>query len=261
MKELKLIQEFESVFIEAGKLAMQLQKGTLVTQKHNSGYQEVDILTEADLIVQEYILKRLAKSDLVDLELVAEENTPTVSKFSSLADLVMTIDPIDGTSLYVKGRRMYSIIVSMHDKKKPLYSFVYFPEVDWGVKLVEDDCHFFGEQPSFDKIESKSKIIVYSKGNPAKQLSNIYDRMLKDGYVFVRKKELTDEAGSTALFLLGLVDGIYVEDGSAVDCLVGWHYGITQNYFVYTDIDLSKTAKNSEYGGDEYAGIYLVVNK
>ena len=108
------------------------------------------------------------------------------------------------------------------------------------------------------------KTIVYSfygsKGNPIDSISEQSAKLLKEGYVFRNKKEITDEAGSTTLFLLGIVDGYFVGNGSAVDCLVALHYALAQGFEVYQNIDLSKTVPSALSGGsDEYRGNYLVI--
>jgi len=62
------------------------------------------------------------------------------------------------------------------------------------------------------------------------------------------------------LFLLGLADGFFIEDGSAVDCLVAWHHALAKGYTVIENMNLTKTQKSTIFGGsEEYRGYYLVV--
>lgn len=259
MKEIEIIQQFENTFIEAGKMAVKLRNDVVIEQKHNSGIKDIDIVTSSDLAVQEFVLGKLAESELKCCEIVAEEDTPSKKLFTKSSNLVITIDPIDGTALYASGKKMYSIIITVHDKKRPIYTFCYFPEVKWGVKIIYDQCQFFGNKPKIIHNTVLPKTIVYSKGNPMNCIPGQSAQFLKEGYVFRNKKEITDEAGSTALFLLGIVDGYFVENGSAVDCLVGLHYALARGFKIYQNIDLTKTVSSMLGGGDEYRGNYLVI--
>jgi len=259
MKEIEIIQQFEDVFIEAGKLAVKLRNDAVIEQKHNSGIEDIDIVTSADLAVQEFVLRKLAVSELKHCEIVVEEDTPSKNLFAKSSDLVITIDPIDGTKLYASGKKMYSIIITVHNKKRPIYTFCYFPEVKWGIKIVHDQCQFFGNKPEIIHHTILPKTVVYSFYNPIDCIPGQTAKLLKKGYVFRNKKEITDEAGSTALFLLGIVDGYFVENGSAVDCLVGLHYALARGFEVYQNIDLTKTVPSIiSDGNDEYKGNYLV---
>jgi len=260
MKEIKIIQQFEDVFIEAGKLAVKLRNDAVVKQKHNTGINDIDIVTSSDLAVQEFVLQKLVKSELKHCEIVAEEDTHSKNLFAKSSDHVITIDPIDGTNLYVSGKKMYSIIITIHNKKRPIYTFCYFPEVKWGIKIVYDRYQFFGNKPEIIHNKVLPKTVVYSFYNPVDCIPEQSAKLLKKGYVFRNKKEINDDAGSTALFLLGIVDGYFVENGSAVDCLVGLHYALARGFEVYQNIDLTKTVPSIISGGnDEYRGNYLVI--
>ncbi len=70
-------------------------------------------LTEAVLRVQEEILQALLQ-DFPDCSLAAEEDTPSVSLFSSEAPATVIIDPIDGTlRSYLEGAGPYAVIVGL----------------------------------------------------------------------------------------------------------------------------------------------------
>jgi hypothetical protein len=84
--------------------------------------------------------------------------------------------------------------------------------------------------------------------------------MRKKGYRFVDKKMISKETGMTYQFLVGAIDGIYVENGSAVDCLVGLHYGLVNEYEIHRNLDLAKPVIGS-LGSEVYKGYYLVVRK
>lgn len=84
--------------------------------------------------------------------------------------------------------------------------------------------------------------------------------MVDEGYTFRTRQELGNGIGASLSFLLGLTDGYFYNDGSAVDCLVGLHFGLAKNYKIYRTMDISE-AKHSDYSGatDEYKGYYLII--
>ena len=265
MNEIDLIQTFEKDFVEAGKLAMRLRKNATVEDKFNSGIKDIDIVTSSDLAVQEFILKKLSSSELKNCEIVAEENTPSKNLFAKSSDLVITVDPIDGTMFYATDKKMYSIIVTLHNKKEPLYTFDYFPEMDWGTKIIKDRCEFLGDKPDLLNGKSAPKTIVYSgygsKGNPEKCLPDLYEKLIGEGYQFIQKRQINGDLGMTAQFISGSVDGYFIENGSAVDCLVALHFALANNYKIYQDLDISKTVPSIQGGSEEYKGYYLVLKK
>lgn len=259
-----MIQQFEPVFIEAGKLASKLREKAAVHYKATSGIEEIDIVTSADLAVQELILEKLAQSDLKNCELLAEEDTPSVKLFAKSADLVLTLDPIDGTKSYADGKRMYLLIITLHDKEKPIYTFDYFPELDWGIKIVGKENKFFGQTPQFKVYPHSNKMIIkYFHKSPVTLESRdpkLAKKLSADGYKLVGRQEISDEAGATMLFVLGFADGYFMTNGSATDALVALHYGTANGYKIFRDLDLSKTIAPSIPGGnDEYEGWYLVI--
>jgi fructose-1,6-bisphosphatase/inositol monophosphatase family enzyme len=262
MQELDLIQKFEPVFIEAANLAASLKQSAVANQKLSSGVADIDIVTNADMEVQEFILKKLAESSLSKCEIVAEENTPSKGLFSKDSNLVITLDPIDGTMLYTQGKTTYSLIVTLHDKKRPLYTFDYYPELNWGIKILNDKYEFIGNLPKFENFRFPKAITysAYGSNNPEKNIPELFREFTQKGYTFVDKKSLNTGVGATGQFILGIVDGIYMENGSAVDCLAGLHFAIANNFEIYQDIDIIKPV-TSEKGNEEYSGYYLAIRR
>src|SRR5258708_28849689 len=86
MKQLPLIeilQKLQPTFIKAGELACKMQKGVHHHNKFNSGNHAADIVTEADLAVQELLLGAISKTDLINCQLLGEEDTPLTKKFNN----------------------------------------------------------------------------------------------------------------------------------------------------------------------------------
>jgi len=259
---LHLIQKFEKTFIQAGELAVKLRSEVKSNNKFATGHQEVDIVTSADLAVQEYILQELAKSELKELELVGEEEMASRKLFANKSDLVLTVDPIDGTSFYASGKKMYSVIISIHNKHRPIYTFAYWPEVKWGVKIVEDRLEWIGKKPEFN-IAKHPHTICYSPYfdfDPARQMPEIFKQLSGEGFKFINKKEISEDVGGTALFLLGYADGYCSFNASPVDCLVSMHFGMANGYKVHKNLNLSTLVPSKYEGGiGHYEGWYVVV--
>lgn len=264
-KEIDLIQQFEPVFIEAAEMAAKLKKDAVSKHKLSTGNVEVDIVTSADLAVQEFVLQKLVKSDLKNCELIAEEDTPSRYLFAKSSNLVLTIDPIDGTAIYAQGKKMYSIVITIHDKKRPIYTFDYFPEIKWGVKIVYDKCEFIGNKPKLTHKKLPLKTIIYSfynsKERTIENSSKMASELVKNGYAFRYKKDFSDEVGGTAMFILGIADGFFTENGSAVDTLVSLHYALSQDLLVYQDINIEKPIISTQFNGHKiYPGGYLAIH-
>lgn len=270
MKILEEIQKFEKDFIAAGRLASKMCHKAQVGFKTKTGFYELDVVTTADIAVQKFILERLSKSkELRKCQLLAEENTKFQEGFAKESDLVLTLDPIDGTYLFANGKKMWKVIIGIHDKKRPIYTFCYFPEYDWAVKMVNDECTYIGKRPNIElKSPIPSKTIVYGVYGkvvgPEKLFPNQYSTLLKQGYSFLERKEISNEPSTTGQFLI-LADkfaGLIMSGtmGSAVDILVGLHFGLSNSYEVVNGMDISKPINNSD-GVGNYKGYYLVLKK
>lgn len=264
MEMLEIIQSLESVFIEAGKLASRLRDKAEIKNKYESGVKEIDIVTSSDLVVQEFVLQKMLETDLAKCELVAEEDTPSRDKFTKSSDLVVTLDPIDGTHDYATGKKLYSVIVTLHDKKLPIYTFVYYPEVDWGFKILTNKIEFFGSEPKGEiTATNPEKVIGYTnyKGStdPKKSIPALCEKLTKEGYGFKQKEELGKIFGPVLFFVTGVTGGIFIENPSAVDGLVCLHYGLAKGYKIYNHIDISVPRPSELCGSNEYKGYYIVL--
>src|SRR3989344_5446151 len=146
-KYIDILIELEPVFKKAGQVALELRKTAKMSNKFRSGISMLDMVTDADLAVQEAILNEMAKTKLRECKVVAEENTPSVSKFKGTNNLTVTIDPIDGTFIYTSGGRFFSVIICLNDGKSLLYTYVYYPVVDWVRRITRNSVEDFGILP------------------------------------------------------------------------------------------------------------------
>jgi fructose-1,6-bisphosphatase/inositol monophosphatase family enzyme len=264
MDKNEIIQELiklEPVFIKAGDLAAKLQKNAESQNKFNTGAEAYDIVTEADFEVQEEILGIMAKTALRQCRLLAEEDTPSTKLFNSKGDFLLTLDPIDGTKLYAKGDKYWSVIISLRDDKEIFYTFNYFPAANWGHKIIGKNYEQIGEKPKIKVLQDTSKIISYSYGSTDVIERKIYNEIIEQGYNFKLVKELTSESGSTALFLAGQVAGYFNPIALIYDSLVAYHFAQAMDYKIYSvGLDLSKIEKN-EKGMVFHPGYYIAIRK
>ncbi len=98
--------------------------------KH-SGIANTDALTLADLTIQELIVAALRDADPVlrTCRIEAEEGTGDLARFARESDLVLSIDPIDGTKQYRdRTGNGYAVMLHLRNRQTVLYSLVFVPE-------------------------------------------------------------------------------------------------------------------------------------
>lgn len=257
-KYIDLIQTLEPVFFKAGELSVKLQSDIAAKKKSATGIYEIDVVTDADIEIQETILSALSKTELSECRVVAEEKTESVDKFNQNGEILLAIDPIDGTYLYAAGAPIYSIIISIQKLGLPLYTFAHYPAIGWTHRFIGKTHHESGQKPILS-IKNTKGVITYSHGNPKEKVpETVRQKMEARGYIFLDKKELTSDCGATTILLAEAVDGYYCEDPLVVDGLVSMHYALTRNLEIQSDI--IKDPK-SGLGGMRYFGYYFVVRK
>jgi fructose-1,6-bisphosphatase/inositol monophosphatase family enzyme len=255
-----ILISLEPVFKKAGELSLKMRSTAGSKNKFSTGVAGIDIVTETDTAVQEFILSEMVKTKLVECELIAEEDTALAKKFNGTNGLVLTLDPIDGTLLYANGKNFFLTIVSLHDDKNLLYTFLNYPVFNWS-RRITDKVEDFGKKPEIKtnpKIDL-SKTISYTVRPPKIIDQNIYQTLIGEGYKFVKASEITDEAGSTTLFSLGKTAGYYMETPNPYDGLVDLHYAKTKDFKIYAYVDFSKTHPTDH--GPHYHGWYVVIRK
>ncbi|MCK4626921.1 MAG: inositol monophosphatase [Phycisphaerae bacterium] len=111
----------ERVVREAGLKAKQMISSSRICKHKPYG----DIVTEADLFVEEYVISSLKKvfpGHGFDSEERGQENVE--------AEYVWILDPIDGTKHYVRNVPLYSVSLALERHKEPVLGVVYSPESD-----------------------------------------------------------------------------------------------------------------------------------
>jgi len=109
----------KEIVVGAGALIQELAKtGPLVRHKG-----PVDLVTDADIKADEYIVSRL-RSRFPDHEVLAEESGGTRE-----SDFLWAIDPIDGTTNYAHGFPVYAVSIGLFIEGVPAVGVVYEPNL------------------------------------------------------------------------------------------------------------------------------------
>ena len=260
---LTILVSSEPIFEQAASLACDLRNKVSSYNKSETGAEGLDIVTDADLQVQEFILSRLAETPLIECELIAEESTPSVSKFKGTNGLVLTIDPIDNTAAYVAGGRFFSLIVGMHNKKELLYSYYLYPLLNWTKRIIKNRAEDIGDVPEvriLPSIDPMKTIAYLAHVKPDKLPLEIEEKLKLRGLSVHDRKDISPDATMTALLYLGKIAGVCVQNPIAYDCLGVLHYArATGEFEIYSTVDLSKPTKGPF--GMYYPGLYVVWKK
>lgn len=258
-----LLVSCEPIFEQAAQLALDLRGKVTIHNKSATGVEGVDIVTGADLEVQEFILSRLAETPLVECELFAEEATPSVSKFKGTNGFVLLIDPIDGTAQYVSGGKFFSVIISMHNKKDLLYTYYRFPMIGWTKRIVKDTAEDIGSTPLIQikpGVDATNMIAYLEYIKPDRLPPEVEDALKKRGLSLHQRKEIVDEGNMISLMFLEKIAGVAIQNPVAYDCLGSLHYArATGTFEIYSTVDLMKPTKGPF--GVYYPGLFVVWKK
>ncbi len=115
----------------AGAVARRLRGFNIGLTGKTSGSALTDALTLADLTLQELLIAALRDCDPIfrTCQIEAEETTGDLGRFPEKSDLVISLDPIDGTKQYRdKTGNGYAVMLHLRSKDTVHYSLVFVPE-------------------------------------------------------------------------------------------------------------------------------------
>ncbi|MBI4175121.1 hypothetical protein HY523_00725, partial [Candidatus Berkelbacteria bacterium] len=200
------LTKLEPAIMEAGLLACDLQATVTHHQKSASGNAAVDIISEADVVVQETILAHVLQTPLRTCRLLAEEDTPLTKEFPARGQFWLTLDPIDGTQKYVEGGDFFRVIIGFHDGHELLYTFIYFPKLDWWIRATRQTVVRSGTFPRSFPIDHPERSVVYNHNFvDASQVASLGKRLESEGYQVVRSRDIEPGVGATTFFISGAV--------------------------------------------------------
>jgi len=101
---------------ETGKYALSIQEGIRSLSKGiDPENQAASALTEADIIVQEELLKYFLDKSY-GFRIFAEEDTRYVDQFPSEGDTIVSLDPVDGTLAYKTNLPNFCTVLAVYEK-------------------------------------------------------------------------------------------------------------------------------------------------
>jgi len=106
---------------EAGKIIMQHYGNVKIKYKHKH-YDAADIVSEADIKSERKIVEIL-KKNFPTHGIIAEEK----HKSNEDADYIWHVDPLDGTSNFVRNIPLFGVSIGLTYKKKPVLGVLFFP--------------------------------------------------------------------------------------------------------------------------------------
>ncbi len=111
--------------LRAGHRAAVMQKkGVTAARKSDSS-----IVTQADIMVQDYLVSKLSKR-FGDVNLICEEGFSPPKNRLAEDTVTVIIDPIDGTAMYSMYMPFWCVSLGIFLGGMPLFGFVYAPAMD-----------------------------------------------------------------------------------------------------------------------------------
>lgn len=124
------IEEIVSIAFEAGEIAAKSQKsGDFSVIKKPDG----SSVTSADIEVSQFINQKLSQK-FPKIPLVCEEGN-----LREVGDIFWLIDPIDGTSSFIKGSSEFAVNIALVENKKVVFGLIYAPLFEGGKMAFCDE--------------------------------------------------------------------------------------------------------------------------
>lgn len=179
-----LLDKIVAIANEAGKIALEYQNNGFKSFKKGIN----DIVTEADLKVNEFLKKNLLAL-IPDSGWLSEESID--DKLRLEKKFVWIVDPIDGTKQFAKGTDEWVISIALVEDKKPIIGVIYNPTKDemyfsekcLGTYLNDFKVSSLSNKETQPKNSSNSSkpilLTTRSKSNYLKLLAHGYHKSFK----------------------------------------------------------------------------------
>ncbi|HET6423561.1 MAG TPA: inositol monophosphatase family protein [Planctomycetaceae bacterium] len=156
----------------AGAIAKRLRGHNIALTGKQSGSASTDALTLADLTIQELLVAALRDTDPIFryCRIEAEESTGDLARFPEESELVLALDPIDGTKQYRdRTGNGYAVMLHLRNATDVLYSLVYIPEKDepgWWVEAHEGRIACGPDDPSRPAVDAVRSLPTFDASSP-----------------------------------------------------------------------------------------------
>jgi len=129
--------------IEAGKAVMKLYDYPISSTLKNDN----EPVTEADIKSNEIIQKIIS---VFDYPVLSEESRDAASRFDSKK--IWIIDPLDGTTDYIKKTGEFTIMISLVEGNRPILGVIYWPIKDTLYLAQKDQGAFQSSNGNWSKL-------------------------------------------------------------------------------------------------------------
>jgi len=214
----------------AGRKGLQMQPGVQADRKTDTGDDRLDLVTEADLALQEDILTTIARTELHRCVLLAEEKTDAVGEFTGEDPLRITLDSINGTKRYKDGSRAWEIVVGAHSPDQILFNYSLSPGLGYSVQIDEDKgIQTTGTFPGSIAQAKQSQMIMARRYDELlREHSELRDFFHDAHFEIVEKDPPIDaiggRVGRNMAFVSGLVQGVLIHRPNPFDGLLPAHF-------------------------------------
>ncbi len=138
----------KKIALDAGKIALKYHKSANLEIKKKPDGSKV---SNADIETSEFIKNEL-QNNFPDIKIICEEQE--LREFDD--DIFFLIDPIDGTSAYLKGRDDFCINIALIKNKKAVFGLIYAPAFEGGKMIFSNEN---------DKIILNDEVLKFVKKN------------------------------------------------------------------------------------------------
>ena len=216
--------ELEPQILAIANQGSEFQGQVEALRKSDTGSVAADVVTQADYWIQRELLQVFANTPLLGCQLIAEESSaelnPLMERFAPESDYQLLIDPIDGTKRFVEGLPYFSTIVSLRHLQRCLYTFCYYPKLNWWIRLLgEESWETSGRIPL--SLPSSDRCVVYTAGTPDQDFGDWQEQLGNWRWV---KGDSLHPCGSKLLYLSGSVAGYASSKPNLYDGLMIYHY-------------------------------------
>ena len=126
------------------------------------------LVTDVDMAIENYLIKNL-KSKFKNDNFVTEENYPD----NKLLDRTWIIDPIDGTSHFIKKDRFWGIQLAFYDKNTTKFSIIYLPKINEFYYAAQNNGAYINNNKILPKEEAPlNQAVVEFGGTLYKELDS-----------------------------------------------------------------------------------------
>ena len=120
----------------------------------------IDIVTDIDIAVEQYLSKKLSKliknSNFIGEEIYSKN--PSILNYYLSDEYCWTVDPIDGTNNFAKTNKRFAVMVALTKKKKIIQSFIYKPMTD-DFMYADHTGTFYNKKITLKKKPSLKKAV------------------------------------------------------------------------------------------------------